>query len=58
MEVKTCVVCGWSGDWPRCPTCDEAAWLVDAEDSPELIGDLGLARPSAEHAKAVADEAA
>jgi hypothetical protein len=43
-QVKTCIVCGWSGEWPECQSCDDASWLVDAEESPELIGDLGLAR--------------
>jgi hypothetical protein len=42
--VKTCIVCSWSGDWPCCQNCDESAWLVEAEESPELFGDMGLVR--------------
>jgi hypothetical protein len=42
--VKTCIVCGWCGEWPECQSCDESAWLVDAEEAPELVGDIGLAR--------------
>lgn len=54
-SVKTCVVCGWSGDWPSCQSCDESAWLVDAEESPELSGDFSPARHAAEQAEALVD---